>query len=257
MARPRKNVQPALPGSVGTVIEHVPGEIYNTVVHAVLDRALDPGTKLSEDVLCNHYGVSRTVVRVAIYRLEQDRLVEVQRNRGCFVVIPDRKEAADILAARRAIEPFIVRMLATSATDAEIDILAKHVDSEDNAYHSGDDREALRLSGQFHLLLGRLAKSKVIEAFLHNLVCRSALVIATYSDVTKCCKAHDHRRLVELLRSKDADAVVAQMERHLADIERDLLRNSAPEDKLSLESVLVQYAGRHVKGVNVKSLRRV
>lgn len=256
MLRSKENVRPDVVGSVTTVIEHVPDQIYNTVVHAILDRALDPGTKLPEDIFCNHYGVSRTVVRVAIHRLEQDRLVEVQRNRGCFVAVPDRKEAADILAARRAIEPFIVKALATVATDAEIDLVAKHVDEEDEAYHRHDDREALRLSGQFHLLLGRLAKSKVIEAFLHNLICRSALVIATYSDVTKCCKAHDHRRLVELLRSKDADGAVAQMERHLADIERDLLSNSAPEEKLSLESVLVQYAGKHVKGVNVKSLSR-
>lgn len=255
MSRAKGKTDQLVPTSLTDAVHHVPDEIYNTVVLAILDRALDPGTKLPEDTFCNHFGVSRTVVRVAIHRLEQDRLVDVQRNRGCFVAMPDRQEACDILAARRAIEPFIVRTFGAIATDVEIALLAKHVDAEDEAYNAANEREALRLSGQFHLLLGHLAKSKVIEAFLHNLVCRSALVIAAYSEVTKCCKAHDHRTLVELLGRRDIDAAVEQMERHLRDIERDLLKTERPDDKLNLESVLTRYAGRHVKGVNIKTLR--
>lgn len=222
--------------------DNVPDEIYDTVVRAILDRALDPGTKLPEDVFCNHYGVSRTIVRVAIHRLEQDRLVDVQKNRGCFVVVPDHREASDIISARKAIEPFIVRRLVEVASEADLKMLARHVDDEDRAYHRNDQREALRLSGQFHVLLSNLAQNKVLEVYLQNLICRSALVIATYSDVTSCCKAHDHRRLVELLRDRNAAEAIKQMERHLDDIERDLLQDKTAEEKPSLESVLMKYA---------------
>jgi DNA-binding GntR family transcriptional regulator len=223
-------------------LDSVPDEIYDTVVNAILDRALDPGTKLPEDVFCNHYGVSRTIVRVAIHRLQQDRLVDVQKNKGSFVVIPDRREAADVLAARKAIEPFIVRRLIEVATDADLEALKRHVDSEDDAYHRNDQREALRLSGRFHILLSNLAQNRVLEVYLQNLICRSALVIATYSDVTGCCKAHDHRRLVNLLRERIVDEAVSQMERHLDDIERDLLQDKTTEEKPSLESVLMRYS---------------
>lgn len=223
-------------------LDSVPDEIYETIVNAILDRALDPGTKLPEDVFCNHYGVSRTIVRVAIHRLQQDRLVDVQKNKGCFVVIPDRREAADVLAARKAIEPYIVRRLVEVATDADLEALKHHVDSEDSAYHRNDQREALRLSGQFHILLSNLAQNSVLEIYLKNLICRSALVIATYSDVTGCCKAHDHRHMVELLYKRDRDQAVLQMERHLDDIERDLLQDKTAEEKPSLESVLKRYS---------------
>jgi len=229
------------PRSEPGAVETVPDEIYDTVVSAILDRALDPGTKLPEDVFCHHYGVSRTIVRVAIHRLQQDRLVELQRNKGCFVLIPDRKEAKDILEARKAIEPYIVRRLVAASSDDDLTSLQHHVDREDDAYHRNDQREALRLSGQFHLLLSRLIRNNVIQTTLLNLVCRSALVIATYSDVTACCKAHDHRRLVELLLKRDAAAAVEQMERHLNDIERDLLQDKPAEEKPSLESVLQRY----------------
>lgn len=227
------------PGS----LEKVPDEIYDTVVHAILDRALDPGTKLPEEVFCAHYGVSRTIVRVAIHRLQQDRLVEIQRNKGCFVLIPDRDEAREILEARKAIEPYLVRRLAAAASDDDLLALQRHVDSEDEAYHRNDQREALRLSGQFHLLISTTVRNKVVHATLSNLVCRSALVIATYSDVMACCKAHDHRRLSELLIARDADGAARQMERHLDDIERDLLQTTPADEKPSLESVLQRYGG--------------
>jgi DNA-binding GntR family transcriptional regulator len=223
-------------------IDRVPDEIYDTVVHAILDRALDPGTKLPEEVFCSHYGVSRTIVRVAIHRLQQDRLVDVQPYKGCFVVIPDLQEAGDIIAARKAIEPYVIKRLVEVATDTDLAALASHVDAEDSAYHRNDQREALRLSGQFHILLSDLADNRVLGVYIRNLICRSALVIATYSDVTACCKAHDHRRLVDLLVTRDAAAAVQQMERHLDDIEHDLLQDKKNEEKPSLESVLVKYS---------------
>jgi DNA-binding GntR family transcriptional regulator len=223
-------------------IDQVPDEIYATVVNAILDRALDPGTKLPEEVFCSHYGVSRTIVRVAIQRLQQDRLVDLQPYKGCFVVVPDIKEARDILAARKAIEPHIIDRLVAIATDQDLAALKSHVDAEDSAYHRNDHREALRLSGQFHILLSDVADNGVLAVYIRNLICRSALVIATYSNVTECCKAHDHRKLVELLMERDAPAAVQQMEQHLDDIEHDLLEDKATEEKPSLESVLVKYS---------------
>jgi len=234
---------PSAPQAAETApIDRVPDEIYDTVVHAILDRALDPGTKLPEEVFCSHYGVSRTIVRVAIQRLQQDRLVDLQPYKGCFVVVPDLKEARDIIAARKAIEPYIISRLVEVATDKDLAALKSHVDAEDDAYHRNDQRGALRLSGQFHILLSDLADNGVLGVYIRNLISRSALVIATYSDVTACCKAHDHRRLVELLMARDAPAAVKQMERHLDDIEHDLLQDKKPEEKPSLESVLVKYS---------------
>ena len=223
--------------------DSVPDEIYWTLVNAILDRALDPGTKLPEDVFCSHYGVSRTIVRVAIHRLQQDRLVDLQKNKGCYVATPDHQEATDIFSARKAIEPYIVRRIVEVASDADLATLKAHVDREDEAYRRNDKREALRLSGQFHILLGNIAQNKVLGVYLQNLICRSALVIATYSDVMSCCKAHDHRSLVELLQSRNVDGAVKQMGRHLDDIERDLLQDTRVDEKPSLESVLKRYAG--------------
>lgn len=223
-------------------LDGVPDQIYDTIVDAILDRALDPGTKLPEEVFCNHYGVSRTIVRVAIHRLRYDRLVDIQRNRGSFVVVPSYEEAADVIGARKAIEPSVIRRVSELGTDSDLARLRAHLDLEDEAYRDNDHRAALRLSGQFHLILAGIASNRSVNAFLHNLICRSALVIATYSDVTGCCKVNDHRRLVDLLASRDAEQAALQMTAHLDHIERDILHVKDSKEKPSLESVLVRYA---------------
>ena len=230
-----------------TPLDGVPDQIYDTIVDAILDRALDPGTKLPEEVFCSHYGVSRTIVRVAIHRLQYDKLVEIQRNRGCFVVVPSCEEAADVIGARKAIEPSVIRLVSASATESDLARLGDHVESEDAAYRDNDHRAALRLSGQFHLLLASIANNSCVNAFLHNLICRSALAIATYCDVAGCCKVNDHRRLVDLLVARDAEQAAQQMTSHLDHIEQDILHVKESKEKPSLESVLVRYArgGRH------------
>ena len=220
----------------------MPDQIYDTIVDAILDRALDPGTKLPEEVFCSHYGVSRTIVRVAIHRLQYDKLVDIQRNRGCFVVVPSYEDAADVIGARKAIEPSVIRRVSEVATEADLAQLRAHLALEDEAYRDNDHRAALRLSGQFHLVLASIANNRCVSAFLHNLICRSALVIATYSDVTGCCKVNDHRRLIDLLAAREAEQAALQMTSHLDHIERDILHVKDSVEKPSLESVLVRYA---------------
>ena len=162
-------------------------------------------------------------------------------------MVPTRAEAADVLAGRKAVEPFIVRRACEVGTEADLDKLRAHLELEDDAYRQSDQRAALRLSGGFHLLLGEIAHNGCLSDFLHNLICRSALVIATYSDVTGCCKSHDHACLVEFLSSRDADKAAQQMLSHLDHIEQDILHVKESKEKPSLESVLVRYArgGRH------------
>lgn len=257
MSRPIEKRQNASATPEEGPLDGVPDQIYETIVSAILDRALDPGTKLPEEVFCSHYGVSRTIVRVAIHRLQYDKLVDIQRNRGCFVVVPSIAEAIDVMGARKAIEPSIMRSVSDVATEPDLARLRAHLDLEDKAYNSNDHRAALRLSGQFHLILGSITKNSSVNAFLHNLVCRSALVIATYSDVTGCCKVNEHRRLVDLLESHDAEQAALQMVAHLDHIERDILHVKDVKEKPSLESVLVRYAKGGKHAINTGQLRLV
>ena len=58
---------------------------YETLRRAIGDQSLRPGTKLPEDELGRHFGISRTLVRTILTRLRTSGLVEKKRNRTATV----------------------------------------------------------------------------------------------------------------------------------------------------------------------------
>ncbi|HYH76441.1 MAG TPA: winged helix-turn-helix domain-containing protein, partial [Arthrobacter sp.] len=55
----------------------------------IVDGVIQPGDKLpSENSLMGEFGVSRTVVRSALTRLQAEGLVETERGRGSFALTP-------------------------------------------------------------------------------------------------------------------------------------------------------------------------
>src|ERR1700746_1312271 len=78
-----------------------------TLATAIGEGALKPGTKILEDAIAEHFGVSRTVVRGALGVLESDHLLDRRRNRGTFVAEPSIEHAKSLFEARRKIEQII------------------------------------------------------------------------------------------------------------------------------------------------------
>jgi DNA-binding GntR family transcriptional regulator len=68
---------------------------YQTLHRAIIEQALEPGTKLREDQLGAHFGISRTLVRIALARLVGEGLVERRHRRSAMVARPTLKEARD------------------------------------------------------------------------------------------------------------------------------------------------------------------
>src|SRR3954468_2149030 len=85
--------------------------IVETLTRAIVEHRLQPGTKLAEQKLADHFGVSRTLVRQALFQLAQNRLVKMQKARGAFVAAPTVEEARQVFQVRRMLEAEMVRQL--------------------------------------------------------------------------------------------------------------------------------------------------
>lgn len=212
-------------------------------MEAVSERALRPGTKLMEDVIARHFGVSRTAVRGAIAILERAHLVELRRNHGSFIASPDRAEARQLLDTRRVLETATVAAVMTSASPADLDRL-EALTREEDAIHSGaDDGAKQRLSGNFHVELARAAGNVVIEEMLRNVLARISLVAALYErDDGRKCGAVDHRSILAAIRSGDRAVAAAAMSHHLDDLEAMLDLEASPDNDDTLSTVLRKFA---------------
>ncbi|MFM1651683.1 GntR family transcriptional regulator [Brevibacillus sp. B_LB10_24] len=78
--------------------------VYLLIRDKILNKELKPGERINYDLLCEELGISKTPLRDAINRLQQDGLIEVKPRSGTFVYQPHAKNITDIYDVRKALE---------------------------------------------------------------------------------------------------------------------------------------------------------
>jgi DNA-binding GntR family transcriptional regulator len=88
---------------------------------------------------------------------------------------------------------------------------------------AGDMRRAIRLSGDFHLLIADVANHQTLGRILRELTSRTSLMLMTYSSATHefarrtppACGCREHRALLDAIRLRDAREAGKRMREHL------------------------------------------
>lgn len=223
--------------------DDVSERIRNTLAAAIGEGALKPGTKILEEAIAEHFGVSRTVVRGALGVLESDHLLERKRNRGTFVAEPSIEQAKSLFEARRKLERILLELVVTRATSEQLDALDRLTDEEEHIHHHGDEKSKTVLSGKFHIVLADLAGNSVLTEMLSKVVARLSLVMSLYEeDRTDDCGADHHRMIVTALKSKDLNKAQDLMDHHLADIEGRVRLTEGQGDRHTFMAVLENFS---------------
>lgn len=221
-------------------------EIYFRIIDAIVSHRIGPGTKLSEEEIGSAFDVSRTIVRGALQALAHDGLVTIEPNRGAFVARPGFDEGRQVFHARAIIEPEVAALAAHSADKRLGDKLQFHLQLEADALANADHRQAIWLSGRFHLIIAEAAGQPVLKQILSDLIGRSSLIIALYwRDERATCDGHDHAALADAVVSGDAGRARAEMSAHLDHIENNLSETPASAPEKTVLEILTHRAGYH------------
>ena len=190
--------------------------VYDSLFDAMLAGRLKPGERLAELRLCEQFKVSRTVVRQALHRLAELRVVQIVPNRGATVAAPSPREALEIFEARRAVEAAVIRRLAQGIGQTDLARLRQRLAAEQQALHRQDHPRWAHLAGGFHLALAEMAGNSVLLRLLTELLTRCTLIVALYeSPGHSQCEHEEHERLIDLLALHDADGAERLMHAHL------------------------------------------
>lgn len=210
--------------------------IVEALTRAIVEHRLQPGTKLAEQKLADHFGVSRTLVRQALFQMAQNRLVTLEPARGAFVATPSADEARQVFAVRRMLETEMTRAFARGITAAKIKALRAHVASEQAAMDRADVGSRNELLGDFHVRMAELMGNEVLAQLLGDLVSRCALITLMYQSASAAAHSHEeHAAIVEALAARDADRAVALMQQHLEHVEAHLtFDRKRPTNDLSM-----------------------
>ncbi len=197
--------------------------IVEALTSAIIDHRLQPGTKLAEQKLADHFGVSRTLVRQALFQLAQNRLVTLEPARGAFVSTPSADEARQVFAVRRMLEVEMTRAFVRSATRAKIKVLREHVKSEAAALKAQDASSRTELLGDFHVRMAELMGNQVLAQLLRDLISRCALITLMHQSASEAAHSHEeHSAIVAALAARDEEKAVRLMHTHLENAEASL-----------------------------------
>ncbi|KQU81862.1 hypothetical protein ASD12_32345 [Mesorhizobium sp. Root102] len=198
-------------------------EIRKRILQAIFEQRLPPGEKITEEQLATTFDVSRTVVRQAMARLAQDGILVKSPNIGSTIAAPTKKEARDILAVRRMVEPDIVRILASAPSRQDLIVrLDQHLAREDEARYTKSRGTQVGLSGEFHLLLAEMAGNRILVRLMNQLQALTCLAILLYAGRDEACPPEEHSRIVRAIAEGDHAAAEKEMLSHLRHVEQDM-----------------------------------
>jgi DNA-binding FadR family transcriptional regulator len=185
--------------------------------------------------------ISRPTLREAVRMLVEAGVVEVRRGPGGGIFVAGdlvpielvRKrsslrlaEMAEVLEARRLIEPGVAQLAALRAGDAELEGLERSIaamhDICDRGYRPADEDRFLQLDLQFHLALARASGNPTVEALMRTLLRKLEIArdMAMHLPLVPEWTVQIHERTLEAVRSGDERQVADVMDEHLGQLER-------------------------------------
>ena len=210
-------------------MESTTTHIVESLSKAIVEHRLQPGAKLVEQKLADHFGVSRTLVRQALYQLEQQHLVVMEPARGAFVASPSLQEAQEVFEVRRMLEVEMVRLFMRQITAPQIRALRDHLLLEKEAVSAENVPSRVALLGDFHLLIAKLLGNKVLEQMLRDLIARCALVTLMYQSAQAAQDSNrEHVSIMAAIVTKDEATAVQLMEEHLFNVVSSLSLDRKP-----------------------------
>lgn len=200
---------------------------YSRLRAAVLSLELVPGERLSERGLESVLGASRTPIRAALMRLENEGLTQ-RAGRGWQVTPIDLAEVRAVMEYREALEVAAVTLAVERATDEELaslDVLAA-------AHRDNDDEETgLRDGSDFHVALARLSRNQFLSDGMAAALTRLSRTrwLEVRTPQSRAQARDEHLGIVAAVRDRDAGPAAALVVAHCHGTRDRLLADLAGE----------------------------
>lgn len=202
----------------------------------IQDGRLKQGDQLPpERELSEVLRVSRATVREAIRTLESLKLVQSRQGEGTYVLdssaesliqplatalFHEKDTLYDIFYVRKIVEPHVAELAAKYASPVEIDELSRLIQDHEKTLASGAV-PVLEPNSNFHSLLARMSRNKVLERLLHAI---SDLIKQTREPLPQDGERAKqsllgHQEILNAIKDRDHIAARRAMRRHLEDVE--------------------------------------
>ena len=195
-------------------------KLENDIIHGVYPR----GELLTELKLVEQLGVSRTPIREALRRLEQERLIE-ETGKGSMVLGITPDDLLDIMNIRQQIEGLAAYYACINMTPEGLKELEHIIDLQDFYYSKWDTDRLRQADDMFHDAICELSQRTVIRDTLMPLHRKTRRYRKTaMQDKNRATNSlQEHHAILDAMRTGDPEQVRQAMDRHMVNVKKHLL----------------------------------
>ncbi len=192
---------------------------YDALHEAILAMDVyhsDADLRLDEKQLAASLGVSRTPVRHALARLEQEGLVRILPRRGVVIVRKSKAEIIEMLTVWAALESMAARLTCERASDAEIGGLRELFSTFAEGAVRAQINEYSVANLRFHQQIIELGHSELLTRMANSLLMHvRAIRGRTISESDRAERSIvDHMNIIEALEGRDAELAERLVREH-------------------------------------------
>lgn len=200
--------------------------VFRTLRREILTGQMKPGDRLMEVHLASRLGVSRTPIREAIHKLEQEGLVVMSPHRGAEVAQITEKGLKDVLEVRRVLDILSVELACDRMTAEEMEALKGACSDFETATVGGDAAHIAKADVLLHDIIVQATRNPRLQQLLNNLSEQMYryrfLYIRDESQHNKLIA--EHLEIYESILSRDKERAKAAVKLHIDNQEKSIIR---------------------------------
>lgn len=192
---------------------------YSSIKQKIITCKYAPGTFLSEEILTEDLKISRTPIRDALGRLEQEGLIEIKPKRGISVTALSMKDINMIFEIRRMYEPYIIKTYGSSLDEeklTEFYRIFSHKNADSECFKNND--YYYELDSAFHQMIVDTCPNIYLK---HNYVSiqtqseRFRFMTGNISNNRLEETFHEHNEIITACLQKELELAAEKMNYHL------------------------------------------
>lgn len=177
------------------------------------------GPIVSENELVEILGMSRTPIREALQRLENDdNFLEISPKRGIYIKDITISEVRDLMDIRLAIELFSMNRISNLITEEHLSLLDEHVKYQEEMGDKNEIYNFLKSDLEYHEVLLKIFGNEEFIKVLHNIsdrLLKNGMKVFSRERARMTKSINDHKVINTFLRKKDFKQATIALEEHI------------------------------------------
>ena len=199
-------------------------QVFERLENDILSGKYAHGEILTENKLVAELGTSRTPIREAIKRLEQEHIVSIDQ-KGIHILGVTRKDVEDIFELRVRIEGLAAERAAEAISEEELTVLKESLDLQEFYLMKKDAAHITTQDSRFHELIYKFSRSNVLRdtlSPLHNKTQKFRRALAK-NHSRAAGSVEEHRAIYEAIAAHDTALAAERMTEHVCRAKEHLL----------------------------------